>query len=561
MAETKQLVSKIDGKWLHDASAFHGMTATTNSYVIQLGDPLSTYSSSITIGLPTNVLKKEDLDALNYKGAIAPLSTTSNTTPAQLLGEASYESRSKGDLYKITGTGYVGTQKVEAGDMIICNTAATAETDKWENWDIIQTNIDPTIYSQLTHTHSVSLAAHNTQNATFAAKGTISTTVVGAASTFTASYTPAGAVSATLSFSTATASVNHSLSVSIGSHSHSFNGSEATISLSYDKADENTGNATASVSGTINQHSFTPSGTISASLTTTSAGASVSHTLSVASHTHGFTGSNSTFTGTYTPAGTISMPSVSLSLTTASQTYVSGVESLTSSSVTYASGATTTTASVVSGTTYSSDTEEITFTTQSAVTGVTLTTNSFNNVTAVNLSTSTFTKVTGVSGSFSETPSFHGTPSTVTVSGTPQGSVNGATASISGGITVSYVKATAVTATFNGETATLTHSHNLSVDEHSHSIGTSAASTSTTYTPSGTITEANGSSATVAGYITVSYSKPSGTVEANFAGTNADITVAGVPQIGSATSTFYGEEISHSHSISAQTLTAAASNN
>ena len=47
----------------------------------------------------------------------------------------------KGDVYKVAVSGYVAGQKVEVGDMFICNkdtTSGTAST----NWDVIQNNID-----------------------------------------------------------------------------------------------------------------------------------------------------------------------------------------------------------------------------------------------------------------------------------------------------------------------------------------------------------------------------------------------------------------------------------
>jgi hypothetical protein len=71
-------------------------------------------------------------DALVYKGTIAGAATSPGTQlPAG----------NKGDVYKVSTSGYVGGNKVEVGDMFICNTdGTTAGTNA--NWDVIQTNID-----------------------------------------------------------------------------------------------------------------------------------------------------------------------------------------------------------------------------------------------------------------------------------------------------------------------------------------------------------------------------------------------------------------------------------
>jgi hypothetical protein len=69
---------------------------------------------------------------LVYKGTI----TGASTSPGTQLPAGN-----KGDLYKVSTSGYVGGKKVEVGDMFICNTdGTTAGTNA--NWDVIQTNID-----------------------------------------------------------------------------------------------------------------------------------------------------------------------------------------------------------------------------------------------------------------------------------------------------------------------------------------------------------------------------------------------------------------------------------
>jgi len=79
-------------------------------------------------------------DALVYKGTLdGSTSTFSGTlTPAA----------DRGHVYKVTAPGYIVGQKVEVGDMLICNTdstpAATSDniSDVYPKWDIIQANLD-----------------------------------------------------------------------------------------------------------------------------------------------------------------------------------------------------------------------------------------------------------------------------------------------------------------------------------------------------------------------------------------------------------------------------------
>jgi len=80
------------------------------------------------------------------------------------------------------------------------------------------------------------------------------------------------------------------------------------------------------LTGTINDHSYTPAGTLSHSFSyTATAITDTSHSLTAASHTHTFNGSATTFSTTYTPAGTISGPSVTVSCTSSDITYLSDV--------------------------------------------------------------------------------------------------------------------------------------------------------------------------------------------------------------------------------------------
>ena len=72
-------------------------------------------------------------DALVYKGTVSGQSTS----PGASLPKAD-----KGDVYKVAVSGYVAGQKVEVGDMFICNTDNTASGTASTNWDVIQNNID-----------------------------------------------------------------------------------------------------------------------------------------------------------------------------------------------------------------------------------------------------------------------------------------------------------------------------------------------------------------------------------------------------------------------------------
>lgn len=98
-------------------------------------EPIATtgyVSSTITDALAT-------ADALTYKGTIAG----GTTSPGTYTSAAN-----KGDVYKVSTSGYVNGEKVEVGDMLICNTDGTAAasssnyTTVKSKWDYIQSNID-----------------------------------------------------------------------------------------------------------------------------------------------------------------------------------------------------------------------------------------------------------------------------------------------------------------------------------------------------------------------------------------------------------------------------------
>lgn len=566
----KELVSKIDGRWVHDASSLHGMTVSGTTLYLQWGDSTSAYTTSSTITM--------NIDAMRYKGVWS----TKTSTPTNPVN---------GDTWKISDAGTYTIDgksvKLEIGDMIIyCKPDTGAGT-----WNIIQANIDPTIYAKLTHTHSVTLSG-GVSNKSVTPKGTISVAVTGKTTTFSGTNTPAGTISVssvslsdthshsfngtagtiTMSYDKANANTGNASgqSITIGSHeytpegsisvtlssasqtnqtanatvsftgtahSHSFTGTEAEISVSYKKAAANTGNATPTVSGSITVSSVAATGTIGNTLSSESGSVTFNNTLSVANHKHTFTGSASTFTGDYTPAGTIS---ASRTLSSTSVTYATGAKTTTTDSAlktisfTSTSFVTDVKAASVSASsvsiTYTTASEElthnissvsnlastVTMTSTSAVTGVKSTT-SFTALKSVTLTTTELTLITDVTPS----ATFNGTAATITVSGTPQGSTANATASLTGSLTGTYSKVTGVTSTFYGTAHSHTPAFTLSAAQHSHSIGSSDATATGSYTPAGTIgnTTATG---TLAISVTFSYIKATG-VNGTFSGTLATL--------------------------------------
>lgn len=82
-------------------------------------------------------------DALVYKGTVAGTATSPG---------ASLPAANKGDVYKVSTSGYVAGVKVEVGDMFICNTDNTASGTASTNWDVIQTNVDMANYVQTART-------------------------------------------------------------------------------------------------------------------------------------------------------------------------------------------------------------------------------------------------------------------------------------------------------------------------------------------------------------------------------------------------------------------------
>ena len=63
------LISKFNAgtgeKWFHDASSLHGIqTATGNNastFILQIGDPSSAYSNTVSLSMPSGVAFKSDI--------------------------------------------------------------------------------------------------------------------------------------------------------------------------------------------------------------------------------------------------------------------------------------------------------------------------------------------------------------------------------------------------------------------------------------------------------------------------------------------------------------------
>lgn len=107
-----------------------GTTATTQ--------PASDNSNKVAT---TSFVKSAfaEVDAMTYEGVIAGTATSPGAfTPAS----------NKGNVYKVSTSGYINGVKVKVGDMLICNTDGTVAANSSnyttiaKNWDIIQTNIE-----------------------------------------------------------------------------------------------------------------------------------------------------------------------------------------------------------------------------------------------------------------------------------------------------------------------------------------------------------------------------------------------------------------------------------
>ena len=83
-------------------------------------------------------------DAMMYKGTYTAQSSSGTIASANFSTSPTALTDAKGWTYKVTGTGYFGTVRVEPGDMIIVNTDSAPGTTQ-ANYDVIQTNLDGTV--------------------------------------------------------------------------------------------------------------------------------------------------------------------------------------------------------------------------------------------------------------------------------------------------------------------------------------------------------------------------------------------------------------------------------
>ncbi len=235
-------------------------------------------------------------DALTYKGTI-PVSSTVDIFP-----ETFPLAVNRGWTYKVAAAGYLGSVKVEAGDMIIFNTDCDGTNTKANSttyFDVIQGNMDMKAledkFSEADHTHSYShthkvshTPAGTNENTSITPKGSVVSTFSGNTDTLTGAVTTKSAGGHT-----------HTFTGTAAEHDHTFAGSAATISVK--------GTPTGSVSSTsvtpdgnitevtvdsTHTANYTPKGSITASFSGTEA-----------SHNHSFTGTKATLSVDYTPEG------------------------------------------------------------------------------------------------------------------------------------------------------------------------------------------------------------------------------------------------------------------
>ena len=63
------LISKLNPgtgeKWIHDASSLHGISPATGinatTFILQIGDPSSVYSNTVSLNMPSGVALKSDI--------------------------------------------------------------------------------------------------------------------------------------------------------------------------------------------------------------------------------------------------------------------------------------------------------------------------------------------------------------------------------------------------------------------------------------------------------------------------------------------------------------------
>lgn len=214
------------------------------------------------------------LDAFIYKGTIAP----GATLPAADCGHT----------YKASGAGTICGYTVEAGDLLVCNkdgtaaqTTSNASTIK-ANWDVIQTNVDMAAlveqFSSADHQHTL-IASGTVGDKSITPKGTVTSTFTGTAHNHTASFTGTEAT------------LDHDVTVTPTAFTATFSGSSLTSSGSYKPE------------GTIADITYTPTGSVSVTV-------KPEGTISKITHKPAGTITINDGVNTYTPVGTISDTSI-----------------------------------------------------------------------------------------------------------------------------------------------------------------------------------------------------------------------------------------------------------
>jgi len=154
MADNRKILNKVDGMYIHDASAIHMITPDVSTYTVTLGDPGSAFCSTLTVTLPTDVMLKTGSRTLTFKG-IMNAGTEKNPalTPDAVTG----------DIYEVGSDGYINTTKVDQGDMLFCiadSSAATASSASTvdANWNYIQGNVDEDSIPKSGHVHDLDVS-------------------------------------------------------------------------------------------------------------------------------------------------------------------------------------------------------------------------------------------------------------------------------------------------------------------------------------------------------------------------------------------------------------------
>ncbi len=416
-------------------------------------------------------------DAMLYKGTIAGSTTAGTVSMLPTTANAGW-------TYKVATAGYIGSQYCQVGDMIVCNTDTTAgqttisSTDKTAKfWDILQTNVD--IATAVTDTDAkvptagavVDYAAkkdhkHNYSGNTGSNKTgvTVTSADAGHTHTFSANLASGSAASAGAHTHTVTptgtvtstdAGHSHAYEVALtdgkaesaGTHTHTLTAKGTVTIVEPTAEDESKGHAHTATSS----HSLTAAAqTFTGSSVNTSATASGSRaTVADNNHTH-----------SYTPAGTVSSHTHTVSATPEDIYQITGVGSLpthSDPSLTLSASNRRLTLTWTAGS-FSAGTLP-TRATKSVITSVGSTTGATTPTFAGTAATIAKTATTGIS--VAKGDHVH----SVTAAGT------NAASSVSGSISTTVDKAqTGVTATFKGSSATTS-----SAGSHTHTVTATVA--------------------------------------------------------------------------------------